>query len=66
MCQHAGYPPTVTYWCSLRYTERKRSESLQSVLYAISEAVHITEDLLKLFQRIHEIVGTLLPWKIFP
>lgn len=42
-------------------TERKRSELLQSVLYAISEAAHTAEDLLKLFQRIHEIVGTLLP-----
>lgn len=42
-------------------TERKRSESLQSAFYSISEAVHTTEDLLKLFQRIHEIVGTLLP-----
>lgn len=42
-------------------TERKRSESLQSAFYAISEAVHTTEDLIKLFQRIHEIVGTLLP-----
>ena len=42
-------------------TERKRSERLQSVLYAISEAAHTAEDLLKLFQRIHEIVGTLLP-----
>ncbi|BBQ83167.1 TPA: diguanylate cyclase [Kluyvera ascorbata] len=42
-------------------TERKRSESLQSALYAISEAAHTAEDLLKLFQRIHEIVGTLLP-----
>lgn len=42
-------------------TERKRAESLQSVLYSISEAAHTAEDLLKLFQRIHEIVGTLLP-----
>ncbi|WP_052285203.1 bifunctional diguanylate cyclase/phosphodiesterase [Kluyvera genomosp. 1] len=42
-------------------TERKRSESLQSALYSISEAAHTAEDLLKLFQRIHEIVGTLLP-----
>lgn len=42
-------------------TERKRAESLQSALYSISEAVHTTEDLLKLFQRIHEIVATLLP-----
>ena len=42
-------------------TERKRAESLQSALYSISEAAHTAEDLLKLFQRIHEIVGTLLP-----
>ncbi|WP_454843179.1 diguanylate cyclase domain-containing protein [Rahnella aceris] len=42
-------------------TERKRSELLQSALYSISEAAHTAEDLLKLFQRIHEIVGTLLP-----
>ena len=42
-------------------TERKRSESLQSALYSISEAAHTAEDLLKLFPRIHEIVGTLLP-----
>ena len=42
-------------------TERKRSEQLQTVLYAISEAAHTAEDLLKLFQRIHQIVGTLLP-----
>jgi diguanylate cyclase (GGDEF)-like protein len=42
-------------------TERKRSESLQSALYSISEAAQTAEDLLKLFQRIHQIVGTLLP-----
>jgi len=42
-------------------TERKRAESLQSAFYSISEAAHTAEDLLKLFQRIHEIVGTLLP-----
>ena len=42
-------------------TERKRSEQRQTVLYAISEAAHTAEDLLKLFQRIHQIVGTLLP-----
>ncbi|MEX3019915.1 diguanylate cyclase [Kluyvera sp. STS39-E] len=42
-------------------TERKRSESIQSALYSISEAAHTAEDLLKLFQRIHAIVGTLLP-----
>jgi diguanylate cyclase (GGDEF)-like protein/PAS domain S-box-containing protein len=42
-------------------TERKQAESLQAALYAISEAAHGAEDLLKLFQRIHQIVGTLLP-----
>lgn len=46
-------------------TERKRSESLQSALYSISEAAHTAEDLLKLFQRIHQIVGTLLPVENF-
>lgn len=42
-------------------TERKRAESLQAALYSISEAAHAAEDLLTLFQRIHQIVGTLLP-----
>jgi diguanylate cyclase (GGDEF)-like protein/PAS domain S-box-containing protein len=42
-------------------TERKRSESMQAVLYAISEAAHAAEDLPTLFQRIHQIIGTLLP-----
>lgn len=40
-------------------TERKRAESMQAALYAVSEAAHTAEDLLALFQRIHEIVGTL-------
>lgn len=42
-------------------SERKQAESLQAALYSISEAAYIAEDLLKLFQRIHQIVGTLLP-----
>ncbi|MGB6104122.1 MAG: diguanylate cyclase [Pusillimonas sp.] len=42
-------------------TERKRAESLQAALYSISEAAHAAEDLLTLFQHIHQIVGTLLP-----
>lgn len=42
-------------------TERKRAESMQAVLYSISEAAHAAENLLALFQRIHQIVGTLLP-----
>jgi diguanylate cyclase (GGDEF)-like protein/PAS domain S-box-containing protein len=41
-------------------TERKRTESMQEILYAISEAAHATEDLLALFERIHRTVGTLL------
>ncbi len=42
-------------------TERKRAESMQAALYSISEAAYAAEDLLALFQRIHQIVGTLLP-----
>jgi len=42
-------------------TERKRAESLQAALYAISEAAHAAEDLPMLFHRIHQIIGTLLP-----
>src|SRR5690554_1588407 len=41
-------------------TERKRAESLQAALYAISEAAHCADDLLTLFQHLHQIVGTLL------
>lgn len=42
-------------------TERKRAELIQTSLYAISEASHEAVDLLTLIQRIHQIVGTLLP-----
>ena len=42
-------------------SERKRSESLQAALYAISEAVHGSQDLPGLFQEIHRIIGQLLP-----
>lgn len=42
-------------------TERKRAESMQAALYSISEAAYAAEDPLTLFQRIHQIVGTLLP-----
>lgn len=42
-------------------TERKRAELVQTSLYAISEATHRVGDLLALIQRIHQIVGTLLP-----
>lgn len=40
-------------------TERKRAESMQAALYAVSEAAHTAEDLVTLFRRIHEIVATL-------
>jgi diguanylate cyclase (GGDEF)-like protein/PAS domain S-box-containing protein len=42
-------------------TARKRAESMQAALYSISEAAHAANDLLALFERIHQIVGTLLP-----
>lgn len=42
-------------------TARKRAEAMQAALYAISEAAHAAEDLLALFERIHQIVGDLLP-----
>lgn len=46
-------------------TERKRAETLQATLYAISEAAHEAEDLNTLFTQIHRIVGTLLPARNF-
>lgn len=42
-------------------TERKRSEALQSALYAISEAVHTASDLSSLYSQIHTIIDKLLP-----
>lgn len=42
-------------------TERKQAESMQAALYSISEAAHAAEDLFALFQRIHQIIGELLP-----
>ncbi|MNR83732.1 Cyclic di-GMP phosphodiesterase Gmr [compost metagenome] len=42
-------------------TERKRAESIQAVLYAISEAAATAADMAMLFQNIHQIIGTLLP-----
>jgi diguanylate cyclase (GGDEF)-like protein/PAS domain S-box-containing protein len=46
-------------------TELKRAESIQAALLAISEAAHTAEDLLALFQRIHQIIGELLPARNF-
>ena len=42
-------------------TQRKRAESMQAVLYGISEAAHSADDLSDLFPRIHQIVGAMLP-----
>ena len=46
-------------------TERKRAESVQAALLAISEAAHTAADLLALFRRIHAIIGGLLPARNF-
>ncbi len=46
-------------------TERKLAESRQAALYAVSEAAHVTEDLLALFQRVHQIIGEWLPAENF-
>ena len=42
-------------------TELKTGQEIQAALYAISESAHVAEDLLALFQRIHQIIGKLLP-----
>ncbi len=46
-------------------TELKHAESMQSALHAIAEAAHSTADLLALFERIHAIIGELLPARNF-
>ena len=42
-------------------TERKATEAVQAALYGISEAAHAAQTLQMLFQRIHQILGQLLP-----
>jgi len=42
-------------------TAMKQAESMQAALYAISEAANASDDLLTMFQRIHQILGALLP-----
>lgn len=42
-------------------TEHRRAENLRAAIYAISEAAHDSSDLELMFERIHEIVGSLLP-----
>ena len=46
-------------------TASKQAEAMQTALYAISEAAHAAEDLPALFQRIHRIIGSLLPAPCF-
>lgn len=46
-------------------TERRRAESMQAALYAISEAAYAAEDLIALFRHIHEVIGQLLPARNF-
>ncbi|MEW6159617.1 MAG: PAS domain S-box protein [Verrucomicrobiota bacterium] len=46
-------------------TERKRREQVQQATYQISEAVHMAEDLDRLYEIIHHIVGGLMPAKNF-
>ncbi|MFC3530791.1 diguanylate cyclase domain-containing protein [Vogesella facilis] len=46
-------------------TERKRAESMQAALFAISEAAHAAENLSALYQHIHQIIGELLPAQNF-
>jgi PAS domain S-box-containing protein len=41
--------------------ERTRTEAVQRALFEISEAVHAAEDLQQLYERIHAIIGTLMP-----
>lgn len=42
-------------------TDRKRADAMQAALYAISDAALRAEDLVALFQQIHQIMGGLLP-----
>ncbi|MGI1987410.1 diguanylate cyclase domain-containing protein [Shewanella glacialipiscicola] len=42
-------------------TKSRNAERRQAALYEISEAVHVAEDLLALYRRIHEIIAKLLP-----
>jgi diguanylate cyclase (GGDEF)-like protein/PAS domain S-box-containing protein len=53
-------PDQVRIGIARDVTQRKRAESKQAVLYAISEATSTAEDLPTLFQNIHQIIGTLL------
>ena len=47
------------------HTERKRREQVLRATYEISEAVHAVEDLPSLYERIHRIIGGLMPAQNF-
>lgn len=42
-------------------SERRRREQIQQATYQISEAVHATEDLESLYERIHQVIKSLMP-----
>ncbi|WP_293779580.1 sensor domain-containing diguanylate cyclase [uncultured Oxalicibacterium sp.] len=46
-------------------TNRKKAEAIRAALYAISEAAHVAENLQDLFERIHQIISSLLPAENF-
>lgn len=46
-------------------TDKKRADSMQAALYAVSEAAYCAQDLLVLFRRVHQIIGKLLPASSF-
>ncbi|MFS2159447.1 diguanylate cyclase domain-containing protein [Pseudomonas sp. Pseusp122] len=46
-------------------TERKRAEVMQVALFGISEAANSAEDLLSLYQHLHQIIAQLLPARSF-
>ncbi|KQW87784.1 diguanylate cyclase [Massilia sp. Root418] len=46
-------------------TASKQAEAMQAALYAISESAHAAEDLPALYQRMHDIIASLLPVQSF-
>jgi PAS domain S-box-containing protein len=46
-------------------SEQKYAEKLEKVIYKISEAAQTSEDINKLYKRLHEIISELLPVKNF-
>jgi PAS domain S-box-containing protein len=56
-----GPSPTLVRGSIIDMTDQKRREKIQRATYRISEAVHATEDLDSLYERIHEIIKGLMP-----